>query len=340
MVVYKPNLEALWRSVILIGKNSASYKFALAKALMRETGSNSELSFEDIAKVYSKELCNHLKLEDKQGTSNSSKFLNICRDFNNGKISYDRLIQTTVQLGFVNVFDAFHNIVNGELDTKFFEKDIKNKKLILTDTFYELITSNDKESLIEEAEARWRLVETAWNLKIPKHHINVKYDDVNNLLFIEENKIRRKNITGIRDALNGYQNGKCFYCGKAIAEHGDYSKVDVDHFFPHRLQRNTDKINLDGAWNLVLSCTTCNRGKNGKSDKIPILDLIGRLEMRNNYLIASNHPLKETLINQIGNTIEKRRQFLKNVNVFALNYISVKWKSSSDFDGRFSLKIE
>jgi len=336
----KPSLEALWRSVILIGKNSASYKFALAKALMKEKGENSELSFEEVAKIYSKELCDHLKLEDKQGTFSSSKFLDVCRNFNSGKVSYDELIQTTVKLGFNNVFDAFHNVANGELDLKFFEKDKKNKKLILTENFYNLIHSNDKESLIDEAEARWRLVETAWSLKIPKHHINVKYDELGQLLYIEETKTRRKNITGIRDALNGYQNGKCFYCGKPIAENGNYNGVDVDHFFPHRLQRYNNRINLDGAWNLVLSCTSCNRGENGKFDKIPKNKLIYRLEMRNNYLIASNHPLKETLINQIGNMPEKRREFFKNVNSFAHSYISVEWEPLSDFDGRFSLKIE
>ena len=31
---YKPNDENYWRSVILFGRNVASYKFALAKALL------------------------------------------------------------------------------------------------------------------------------------------------------------------------------------------------------------------------------------------------------------------------------------------------------------------
>ena len=34
----EPTLENYWRGVILFGKNSASYKFALAKALLEKSG--------------------------------------------------------------------------------------------------------------------------------------------------------------------------------------------------------------------------------------------------------------------------------------------------------------
>ena len=51
---------------------------------------------------------------DKQITSASSKFLDGCRDFNAKQINQDALIDLTVQLGFNNVLDAFHNVHNAE----------------------------------------------------------------------------------------------------------------------------------------------------------------------------------------------------------------------------------
>ena len=330
--------ESIWRSIILLGKNSACYKFALAKSLISLSGSQSEFSLENIAVPFSEEITKHLKNEEKQGTSQSSKFLEICKNFNNNNISYDELIDGTVKYGFINVLDAFHNISNGQVPLNFFGYDKINKKIILTDEMHKLILSDEKTSLLEEIEARWRLVETAWSLNIPKHHINVKYDENESLLYIID-KVRRKNITGIRDALNGYQNGKCFYCGKPISKDGCYDDVDVDHFFPHMLQRYNRNINLDGAWNLVLSCIDCNRGESGKFEKIPDRSLLQRLENRNNYLIASNHPLKETLINQTGKTFSDRRKFLNFMDKFSIDKVIVRWFPLTDFKGNFSLEL-
>ena len=73
---YKPTDENYWRSVILFGRNVASYKFALAKTLF-ELAENTKDSMvlEDMAMPYAKHLCEHLKSADKQVTSASSNFL-------------------------------------------------------------------------------------------------------------------------------------------------------------------------------------------------------------------------------------------------------------------------
>jgi hypothetical protein len=49
----------------------------------------------------------------KQATSKQSQFLQACRAFNRGEIDKDRLVETTVRLGFNNVIDAFH-VVGGK----------------------------------------------------------------------------------------------------------------------------------------------------------------------------------------------------------------------------------
>lgn len=131
-------------------------------------------------------------------------------------------------------------------------------------------------------------------------------------IFTFDSSNKRKGLTSTRGALNGYQKGHCFYCDAELSLLGHYLNTDVDHFFPHKLKKSYPQINLDGVWNLVLSCSDCNRGASGKSDRIPAIELLLLLHKRNEYLIGSDHPLKETLINQTGRTENQRRNFLNS----------------------------
>ena len=137
---------------------------------------------------------------------------------------------------------------------------------------------------------------------------------------------RRKNITSVRDALNGYQKGFCFYCFEDITiDDNSENLCDVDHFIPHTLQAQCPNINLDGVWNLVLTCQECNRGENGKFAKLPALKYLERLHTRNEYLISSHHPLRETLISQTGNTEKERIAFLQDMYNFAKINLVSEW---------------
>jgi len=97
-----PSLENYWRSLVLFGRNVASYKFALAKSLidLSESGTTS-VSHEELAVPFSKHITKHLQQVDKQGTSGSSKFLEACRKFNSNELSHETLIATTARLGVV-----------------------------------------------------------------------------------------------------------------------------------------------------------------------------------------------------------------------------------------------
>ena len=114
-----PSLETSWRSIILLGRNVASYKFALAKSLLEIDSNNSEIELEKLAIPFAKNICEHLDKNEKQITSSSSKFLDACKRFNNSQINEDELRNITVRLGFNNVIDAFH-IVSREETTRFF----------------------------------------------------------------------------------------------------------------------------------------------------------------------------------------------------------------------------
>ena len=77
----EPTLENYWRAIILFGKNTASYKFALAKSLIDVSlDRDSDLiSLQDLALPYAMHLCEHLKHSPKQnnrGSTVNGKFIN------------------------------------------------------------------------------------------------------------------------------------------------------------------------------------------------------------------------------------------------------------------------
>ncbi len=331
-----PTKDAYWRSIILFGKNSASYKFALGKSLLEAADQEKTfVSLEELAEPYARNLVDHLQKSDRQGTSASSRFLEVCRNFSRGEIAKDELVSQTARVGFANVIDAFHNVNQVEIPVRFFVDERATRGGInLTDELLALKEDFQYGNLNQEVEARWRLVETAWSLDISPHLLVAKYDPSADGIYVESSGARRINVTSCRDALNGYQKGKCFYCSSDISvEAGHEELCDVDHFFPHILRRflAPDKVNLDGVWNLVLSCWRCNRGKQGKSARVPAIRFLEKLHRRNEYLIGSHHPLRETLMTQTGRMEAERRSFLQEMESFAMQHLVSRWEPSDEF---------
>lgn len=333
-----PSLESQWRAIILFGKNSATYKFAFGKTLLELVSKETNtFSLKDISPLFVNSILEHLKKNDKQGNSISSTFLNACRKYNNGDIDYDNLLNLTEKYGFVNVVDAFQNVNGGIINNKFYEKDYKgaNKKIVLRDELLKLKESFQFTNFNEEVEARWNLVETAWNLEINPNLLEVKIDDDLQTLFIESNFMRRKDITSAKASLNGYQKGKCFYSFQDISINlGDENLCTVDHFFPHvhKIRMNESGANVNGVWNLVLSEKFVNLSK---STKIPELKYLERLYKRNEFYIASKHPLGETIVNQTGRTLSERKRFLQKQYDLSVNLSIQKWKPLIEFEPLF-----
>jgi hypothetical protein len=335
----QPTLENYWRSIILFGRNVASYKFALGKSLFELAQERQELvSLDQLAEPFARNVCQHLQLADKQATSNSSRFLDACRKFNANEIGQEELLDTTTKLGFNNVIDAFHVVHDGEIGVRFFTDERKGseKGIRLTQDLFQLTEHFQYRNLPAEIEARWRLVETAWELKVPRHVLSVGYDSDSELLVVNDARLERRAITGCRDALNGYQKGKCFYCfGDISVEGSSMDLADVDHFFPHALKPHGLGGLLDGVWNLVLSCQSCNRGAKGKFAQLPELRFLERLHKRNNFFIGSHHPLRETLIQQTGGTEPARRQFLQSTYQVAKKLLIRNWKPEHEHEPAF-----
>jgi len=335
----KPKIETLWRSIILFGRNVATYKFALGKALLGIADKeHTFIKLDDLAEPYAKLLIEHLKNNERQGTFSSSKFIDACKAYDKKQISEDELIAKTVSLGFNNVIDAFHIVGKGDVPRRFFIDERKGRNGIsITDDLLSLKENIQFTNFPFEAEARWRLVETAWSLNISPALLEVKYDDDQNMFFTEYDLLRRINVTSSKDALNGYQKGKCFYCFKdIIIDSSDPCQMsDVDHFFPHTLLKAYPTLSLNGIWNLVLSCKECNRGEDGKFISVPERYLLNKLFSRNEFFIQSHHPLRETLINQTGRTTQERTEFLQKIDSLAIELLIHRWKPKFAFDCAF-----
>lgn len=333
-----PSIESQWRAIILFGKNSATYKFAFAKSLLELIeNQKTNISLSELAVPFANSIVDHLKKSDKQGNANSSKFLEACRNYINQNISEDQLYSLTEKYGFVNVVDAFQN-VNGEIiPDMFYEKNFVagKKEIVVTDNLLKIKKLFQYRNFEQEVEARWNLVETAWNLQINPNLLEVKYDESKSLFFIESNVMRRIDITSVRDSLNGYQKGKCFYSFQDISINKNDSNVcEVDHFLPHinKMAHLKAGANINGVWNLVLADSSVNLDKNAK---IPEKRFLERLINRNEFYIESKHPLAETIINQTGITKESRKRFLETQYNLALSQSIQRWKPKFEYQGNF-----
>ena len=326
-IACQPTPEDYWRGIVLFGRNVATYKFALARALLELRPEAGRLiKLEELAVPFARHLCEHLRVAEKQGTFKQSKFLDACRKANAGELTQQDLVAETVRLGFINVIDAFHVVGQGEIPLRFFNDErAQNGGIRVCDGLSQLIESAQAGNLPGEADARWRLVETAWELGISRAVMAVNHDPTTESLFVVDHNRRRKSVTGVRSALSGYQKGHCFYCFDEYSLLGS-SQPDVDHFFPHALKTIDARGSIDGVWNLVLTCARCNRGANGKFDRIPSLPLLERLHTRNEFFIASNLPLRETLIAQTGTTETDRRAFLESFHALATRALFHPWE--------------
>ena len=152
------------------------------------------------------------------------------------------------------------------------------------------------------------------------------YDESSSTLFLPDKSMRRVSVTGCRDALNGYQQGRCFYCSAPITLLQGDAQADVDHFFPHLLRRTNLGAAVNGIWNLVLACWACNRGPSGKFARVPARHLLERLHVRNEFLIGSHHPLRETLIQQTGRTTLTRQAYLTAFDRAAHSNLIHRWQ--------------
>ena len=332
----RPSLDSHWRALILFGRNVASYKFALGRSLLELGGEERELvTLDELAVPFSRHLCRHIAVADRQATSQGSKFLDACRAYNAGTITDDELTSTTARLGFKNVIDAFHVLDGTEVSDRFFlDERRSNGGIRITERLHTLIDESGPTPLADETESRWSLVEAAWELNLPRQLLTVSYDP--ELQALRATDRRRAPITSARGALNGYQKGACFYCfGPISTVSASLDLGQVDHVFAWSIGPTVGAAPVDGVWNLVIACRRCN-GWHEKSNRPPHLRYVERLHKRNEFLIASQHPLRPTLIAQTGESIAERAATLKRAyNEVTVGGARAAWQAPEELTPRF-----
>ncbi len=306
---HRPTDSEVWRAIVAFGQNTATYKFAFGKAVLElATAGKTTVTVEDLAPPFAREICAHLSSAPKQinrsEEAGQGKFLAACAGHLRGDLDLEQLHETTARLGFVNVVEAFQNLQ--DVDAARFYSGTFRTQIHFRDELLQLAQGPEAGNLGHELEARWRLVESAWNLGVNPRFLVAEADLSTEGLWIRAHDGRTP-LASIKPALNAYQKGRCFYCGcLTLIEADPKALCHVDHFLPFRLQAEVG-ANLDGVWNLVLACPGCNLRKSGR---IPHEDLVPELERRNNWYCASKHPLDQTIRTQTGVSPGERRAFL------------------------------
>ena len=221
---------------------------------------------------------------------------------------------------------------DGDVGTRFFvdERSGSLRGIRFTDELLQLAAQPQARAPLQaEAESRWRLVESAWHeRRSTGTTLQVVYDRPSEMI-VRGMLGHRRSITWVRPSLSGYQAGQCFYCEAPITPLlGLAHSADVDHYFPHMLMARGLFVDLDDVWNLVLACPVCNRGEGGKFDRLPHGDFLEALWRRNERLIASHHPLRESIIATTGRSSAARLEFLRSVQTRATEYTRAEWRPS------------
>ncbi len=317
------------RSILVFGKNSATYKFALSKTLL-EMAPVSEASYAEIGENFLRHLVEHHKICPHQNKRDGTDLSKAMDKYVANNLSWNEVFGVAEKSIYNNVFDAFHNIGGGSIDKRcsLFEHDKLRKKIVLTDNL-NLLQSNDtvKADLLSESEARWRVVEEAWRGNLSP----LMLLDEREKLFFTTVGDHRINLRSAVPTLMPYQFGACFYCGCALKEsvssHDD-EFPDVDHVLPISLlvkEFPTEALNPNGVWNLVLACRRCNRGTDGKGGSIPHAIYFERLLARNIYFTKEHkHAMKYSVLKSLGarNHVDVKQRMQEIYKPFSFFY---KW---------------
>ncbi|MEV5882766.1 HNH endonuclease [Streptomyces sp. NPDC052020] len=301
----EPSARTSWRLAVLMGANTRTYKFALGSALLEYAGQDrTEVPLDELAVPYAMGLVTHLA-EAPQAPSGpplgESDFLSVARREaeESARLGHptERLLRAAVRSMPAMVMRKFHNLGGGtEVAHRFYALGGTPRKriVLLTPDLRRVARSEQAAGLRAELGARWSIVESSFAAGVGRSLISegVAVDWATLKL---TDKLRRRSVTGVADALIGFQHGRCLICTAPIAAD---DQTAVDHVFPHSLMRRFGAVSgwrgpdLDVIWNLAPAHETCN---GAKSDRLPTPGELRRLAQRNEAIMQSPHPLRKTL---------------------------------------------
>jgi 5-methylcytosine-specific restriction endonuclease McrA len=313
----EPSHKDYWRALILYGRYSSTYKLAVGKLLGNYAVENRErIELDEFSSDFIDLYLDRCSTGKPQlGFSGRKTIVEKEVDaINFGIKNKSDSIEKVKRNALLNMVLQRFNTLNWRRIRKPFYSITENERyLVLGSNLLCVFSSTENyDELLSELSSRWDLIEHAYE----RIH-EVESLDVDEYLKHLVKKEKRTPLTHLIPTLNGYQQGRCFYCGEQLYE------IEVDHVIPyHALMHNE-------IWNLVLSHHFCNQNK---SDNLPPRHFIENLIERNEFLISSSHPLKDTLIRELGNT--KKMRLAKTIQEYkyAKGKIGRIWEGNNKYD--------
>ena len=289
-----------WQAIVLYGRNTATYKMALAKVLLNSSKEGlSTLSWDELSRRFLEEYLSRLSggspMPQLETEGRLTVMERVVSKHQEGLLTLDQAIHCVGKDAFNDVIRRFHNVSNaGDISNEMFYTFDFGKTL----TIKESVNSFEGGSLsqIEEVEARWSLLEGAFLQKRGNYQLT---SDLRKT-YIRNSSGKRKSLTQNIPFLKGYQGNACFYCGLPMND-GD---IHVDHLLPRQV------ICHDELWNLVLAHGHCNEDK---SDRVVGDHFVKKLICRNENIMGSDHPWKNKIKEDLGlNIISRKKTILQH----------------------------
>jgi hypothetical protein len=288
--------DELWKALILLGLNQATYKIAFAKSVLRlsaegkNTISWAELS-EEFFEQYRSRLDTAEPLPQQNTPGRRTVMEQIIAETRCG-LAREEAVARVGKEAFGDVVRRFHVLVGLEQTQGRFYRYEFGRSLSITDELHRLQEAKGAE-LSAELDARWALLEGAFSITCSDYALSNEIRSI-----YVASATQRRDLTDTVPFLQGYQGNLCFYCGEAFGS----SEVHVDHVLPRQVLRH------DEIWNLVLAHPICNLQK---SDNLVSKHFIDKLILRNENIMRSNHPWKRKIAEALGSAPEQRASRLE-----------------------------
>jgi len=308
----------LWRGVILHGKNASTYKIALGQLLINYSNRNfTKIPLDELAQdfyhTYQKRMEKGLRQNKTSGRDTYVE--QMVNEVKVGKTKESNALDFIKENALKNmVLQRFNTICGKKIPEPFYTFDDRN--LMLSNNVLEVFTGKQNSALQNELNSRWDLLEHAFTES--NAAATLELDEKLEWLI---HTTKRTNITSFIDVLQGYQQGKCFYCGDEMD-----GAIEVDHVIPRQA------LGHDEVWNLVLAHKFCNQDK---SDNLPPKPFIEALFVINEYVMDSNLPLREHLRLAVKKTPAERWNQIQEAYKFANKKIGDRfWGGNKSYDPR------
>ena len=234
----EPTAHASWRWAVLMGANSRTYKFPLGHALLELAALERDaVTVEELAGRYAMEIARRIgdaPQAPERTNLTATDFLTVAKEeaaesLKSGQPS-SRLVEAATKSIPGMVMEKFHNVHGGKLPHTFYSLRGRGRDRVveLSPDLRRIAQSPQLASLQGELEARWSIVETSFTTGVGRSVMEdgLAFDFAEWRL---TDKRRRRSVAGVKEALIGFQHGRCLTCGDIFRPQ---DRVAIDHMFP------------------------------------------------------------------------------------------------------------